>query len=643
MCGIFAWLTPLNMAPPILKQAREAVKQLAHRGPDGDGEWVEKGVYLGHRRLSIIDLSSAANQPFVYKEGNIIISYNGEIYNYLELAEELKREGISFRTGSDTEVFAAAYVKWGVEAFSRFDGMFSAAIYDISKRSLVLVRDPIGQKPLYYYHDDRSLVCASELRSLLSIESFKWVLNKRACARFLSNACFMGDETPVRGILKLPPGHYLVFQPDENLFEVKRYWSSYPGSDTLDIDLEEATQEFDRLFGIEMNRVLRSDVPVGVFLSGGLDSSLTAIYAHYFMKDIRSYTLGMEESDFDERLKANRVVNWLGKKEHRVFELDGPSALNTVNDHFDTCDEPHGDPGFINTLFLAEKVRPEIRVGIAGDGADELFWGYETFRAIDPDKIVRNLPAQMLSLMAFLSQKIIPVSDGYLDMGYKISQFLRGYPSSKSVRPALWLSSIGPLELTNLVSGIDADFFDPNSDSDNIYSPFLISQSEMQSDSLEDRLAFHYQRNFLPDFVACHTDRAAMQKSLEVRSPFLAPDVISFANRLPSKLKRDGVNLKVLLRRVLEKKGFPTELIHQKKQGFTFPVARALKKDLNILMGQLLGTDALYDGLISRENTELLFSQHLSGTKNNYRILFNLMALSAWRIKFPQVISSGGV
>ena len=161
MCGIFAWLTPLNMAPPILKQAREAVKQLAHRGPDGDGEWLEKGVYLGHRRLSIIDLSSAANQPFVYKEGNIIISYNGEIYNYLELAEELKREGISFRTGSDTEVFAAAYVQWGVEAFSRFDGMFSAAIYDISKRSLVLVRDPIGQKPLYYYHDDRSLVCAS--------------------------------------------------------------------------------------------------------------------------------------------------------------------------------------------------------------------------------------------------------------------------------------------------------------------------------------------------------------------------------------------------------------------------------------------------------------------------------------------------
>ena len=641
MCGIFAWLTRQNTAPPILKQARNAVRELAHRGPDGDGEWLQEGVYLGHRRLRIIDLSDAADQPFVTADGSLVVTYNGEIYNYLELAEELKREGVSFRTGSDTEVFAAAYAHWGANAFARFDGMFAAAIFDTRNRSLVLVRDPMGQKPLYYHNDENGIVCASELRSLLSLDAFKWTLNNKAIARYLANACFMGEETPLQDVSKVPPGHFIVVEPDKGTFEVKRYWSSYPGANVLDISEDEAVLEFDRLFEIASARALRSDVPVGVFLSGGLDSSLTAAYARHYAPNIRSYTLGMKEGDFDESEKAKEAANWAGINEHRAFKMDGKAAFETVGRHFDTCDEPHGDPGFVNSLLLAQKVRSEIVVGVAGDGADELFWGYEAFRAIDPDKIASYIPTPFLSFTAAMAQRVIPASDRYMDMGYKLSQFLGGYPASKSVRPAAWLSASGPGQLAKLCPGIEQDFFQLDSTNDNLFSPFERTQEQMPVDNMEDRMAFHYQRHFLPDFVAAHTDRAAMQESLEVRSPFLSPDIISFANRLPAKLKRDGGAMKVLLRRVLERQGFPRDLVKQKKQGFTFPVARALKTELNPLMNELLGRDELFDGPVSRDQTQSLVNQHMHGTRNNYRVLFNLMALSAWRRKYPQVSSSG--
>ena len=321
--------------------------------------------------------------------------------------------------------------------------------------------------------------------------------------------------------------------------------------------------------------------------------------------------------------------------------MDGKAAIDTVGRHFDTCDEPHGDPGFVNTLLLAQKVRPEIVVGVAGDGADELFWGYESFRAVGPDKIASRLPAPLLSAASNIIRTFLPASDRYLDMGYKLTSFLGGYPSSKETRSAAWLSAKRPGELAALCPGVDGDFFRPGSGGDHLFSPFEKTQGEMPGDAMADRLAFHYQRHFLPDFVATHTDRAAMQASLEVRSPFLSPDIISFANRLPAGLKRHGGTLKVLLRRVLERQGFPQELVQQKKQGFTFPVARVLKTDLNTLMTELLDREELYDGLISRDKTQSLVSQHMAGTRNNYRILFNLMALAAWRRKYPQVASGG--
>jgi asparagine synthase (glutamine-hydrolysing) len=642
MCGVFAWLTRTDASPPAVEQARRAVDELAHRGPDGDGEWMAGGIYIGHRRLRVIDLSADADQPLITADGAIVVSYNGEIYNYLELALELKREGVTLRTDSDTEVFAAAYAQWGTEAFARFDGMFAAAIFDTRSRRLILVRDPMGQKPLYYHQRPEGIVCASELRGLLALDAFDWQLDDKALIRFLANSCFMAEETPLRGVSKVPPGHYIIADPDNGTFEIRRYWSSIPGVGVLDIGEEGALQEFDRLFEIAAKRTLRSDVPVGVFLSGGIDSSLTAAYARRHAPDIRSYTLAMKERDFDESAKAEEAARRAGITEHRAFEMDGNAAINTVGRHFNTCDEPHGDPGFVNTLILTEKVRPEIVVGIAGDGADELFWGYEAFRAIAPDRIAGLLPAPILSLAANLARTCLPASDRYLDMGYKLASFLNGYPSSKSVRSAAWLSAGGPAELAKLCPGIDGEFFRTGS-ADHLFSPFEKTQAELVSGSMEERLAFHYQRHFLPDFVAAHTDRAAMQVSLEVRSPFLSPDIISFANRLPAKLKRSGGTMKVLLRRALERQGFPGELVGQKKQGFTFPVARALKTDLNSLMMELTGLEELYDGLISRDRVQHLIGQHMAGARNNYRIIFNLMALAAWRRKYPQVSAVSGI
>ncbi|MEE2699414.1 MAG: asparagine synthase (glutamine-hydrolyzing) [Pseudomonadota bacterium] len=639
MCGIFAWLTKKDAVPPKYEQAREALATLVHRGPDGEGEWLDDGVYIGHKRLRIIDLSPAADQPFVTEDGSIVVSYNGEIYNYLEIAEELKCEGVVLRTRSDTEVFAAAYAHWGVKSFARFDGMFAAVIFDTLSRRIVLVRDHMGQKPLYYHYNKNEIVCASELRALLSIKNFRWKLNKKAIARYLANACFMGEETPLLEVLKVPPGHYLTIEPDKEIFSIERYWSSFPGEDVLDISEEEAIREFDRLFEIASFRAIRSDVPVGVFLSGGLDSSLVAAYTCNHTSDISSYTLNIKEPGFDEGMKAEAAARWAGIKNHRVFQMDGNAIINTVSRHFDTSDEPHGDPGYVNTLLLSEKVRPEIIVGIAGDGADELFWGYESFHAIYPDKLISHLPVSFISIMESMSKTCMPASDNYLDMGYKLASFFGGYPSSKFIRSAAWLSSKNSAELAILCPGVDREFFNLENSSDNLFSLLKKTQEEMPVDGMDDRLAFHYQRHFLPDFVSTHTDRASMQESLEIRSPFLSPDIVSFANKLPANLKYNGRTLKILLRRVLERQGLPKNLVRQKKQGFTFPVARALKTDLRPLMNDLLDTHDLYDCLLSRDRTKFLVENHMSGKQNNYRILFNIMAFAAWLRKFPQIVS----
>ncbi len=636
MCGIFGWIKYNGrFEEEDINLSRKAVASLAHRGPNHQGEFVTENVYMGHRRLKIIDLNDNANQPFMDREKKYAIVFNGEIYNYREIREELKSAGFIFSTNSDTEVLLYAFKLWKVAAFLKFDGMYACAIHDIDAKSHYIFRDPLGQKPLYYYSYEDGLVYASELRALLCMASFSWTLHKENYIKFLSNSYYMGDMTPLCGVKKLLPGQYLKVANCN--VKLKTFWDSLPGDNPLDITFEEAGLEFQRLFDRSCEISMRSDVPYGVFLSGGVDSSLVLDSCRKFNTDISAYSVAMGEKDFDESGKVKLISSKLGFDSYTTYLMDDKSIIDSLNSFLSFSDEPHGDPGFVNSYFLAKSCRTEITVGIAGDGADELFAGYVPFLALGKEKWLKHFSGPMIESISALAKQLIPGSDDYLGLQFKALAFLQGFPSHFSARFPLWLGAVSPEELEKLCPWAPSSFFLRTAEEGTIFEEAGRTLSVMEGRSRTQMFLYYYQKFFLPEYVCMHTDRSAMQNSLEVRSPFLSLPLIEFANRLPDNFKMHNKELKRILRYALLRRGFPEAIYKQKKQGFTFPIARWLKTTLRGSMEGLLSDEKWSDGLIDRTYLRRLKKEHLEGKRNNYRILFNLMVFRSWLEHFPQV------
>ncbi len=637
MCGVFGWIThPTSSASslrvPQIDDVLAMRDTLAHRGPDSSGSWSDDRVFMGHQRLSIIDLSNSANQPYTDASERYVLSFNGEIYNYLELRDELAGQGHAFRTTSDTEVLLAALIQWGDGAFDRLDGMFAGAFYDRKTGRHLLFRDPLGQKPLYYFSYPGGLVYASELRALVGLDQFDWKLDRDAFARFLMKGYYALGDTPVDGIQKLLPGTIMEFS--NGTASEKRYWHSTPGADRLDISDDEAVAHFETLFSTACDRAMRSDVPYGVFMSGGIDSSLILDFCHDLNPDIRSFTVSMSEADFDEGGKANDVAAQIGVRHHEAFNMNTDSVTEALDDVLSVADEPHGDPGFVNAYFLARSARPHLTVALAGDGGDELFAGYLPFKGLNAARYLGRTPGFALSILKCLTGAV-PENDRYLGLRFKAQSYLRGFPAKNDAQFALWLSTMDPEDLARLCP--DA-LFDREGAAGSALNPVVELLKPLDGSTPINRFLHYYQQVFLPEFVCMHTDRAAMQFGLEVRAPFLSPDLITFANGLPENMKQRGGNLKWLLREVAARRGLPRDVVRQKKQGFTFPLARWLKSALRTRMTDLLApAEWEADGLIDFNVAETLLADHMEGRSNNYRILYNLMCFRAWRRAFPQV------
>ncbi len=638
MCGIFGRVSYQKaLSARDIESCRAATLALRHRGSDAGGEWHDAQIYMGQRRLAIIDLSEAANQPFEDETGRYALIYNGEIYNYLELKRELEAEGVRFRTESDTEVLLAAWIRWGEAALSRLDGMFAIAIHDRERNRHTLIRDALGQKPLYYAATPDGVTYASELRSLLALDDMPWKLDKEAFARFLMAGYYAWDETPIAGIAKLLPGCLLTIEHGKA--EQKRYWDSLPGDrdgGAARMDAREAVGEFIRLFDRSCDIAMRSDVPYGVFLSGGIDSSLILNACRKSDREVRAFSVAMSEGDFDESDKARLMIETLGGGAHDVFTLDAEGISQAIDDVFANSDEPHGDPGFVNTLFLARACRPHVTVALAGDGGDELFAGYAPFQGLGPVPWLKAMPAPLMHLFKGAAA-LAPQSDSYLSFSFKLKAFLQGFPASDELRYPLWLATDDLGTLAKTCPALPRDFFSRAGAPGTILEPTAEAMRPIAGRSQQQMLLYYYQKIFLPEFICMHTDRAAMQASMEVRAPFLSPALVAFANSLPDDLKARGGTLKWLLRRAAQKDGLPAEIYSQKKQGFTFPLARWLKGALRDRMTDLLAPDALPPGLIDPATVQRLRDAHLSGKQNNYRLLYSLMAFQAWRKQYPQV------
>ena len=542
---------------------------LVHRGPDAWGIYSAPGLFLGHRRLSIIDLGGGS-QPMETADGRLVIAFNGEIYNHRELRKDLQDRGHRFVTDhSDTEVILHGWREWGEGIVGRLNGMWAFAIYDTQTRRIFLSRDRFGKKPLYYFHHSGTFAFASELTALLEHPMAPRELSELSRVKFFAHGLLPAPNTPFEAIWKLPAGHNLIVEPDATACRVSRYWRFVIEPEESGLSDDALAAQLLEKLSLATSRRLVADVPLGVFLSGGIDSSAVAALAAQKIagSDLQTFTIGFSEPTFDESAPARRMAGFLGTN-HREEQLDLDSAIDFLPQIFDRLDEPQGDASLLPTWLLCRFARRHVTVALGGDGGDELFAGYDPFRAIRAaDAYSRIVPRPLHAALRMIAARL-PVSHANISLDFKIKRTLRGLSHPPRLWNPVWLGALEPDEL--------ARFTGSQFGVEDIYSEAIEAWDACANDDPVDRTLQYFTEIYLQDGILAKADRASMMNSLEVRSPFLDIDVADFARKLPNRFKLRGGRTKYLLKRAL--RGLvPDDIIDRKKKGFGTPVGSWLK------------------------------------------------------------------
>ncbi len=565
MCGIAGFFGSGDAS--ILRRMTDRIQ---HRGPDADGFLIlpAHGVYLGHRRLSILDIADG-QQPMSTADGALTVVFNGEIYNFAELRQELLEAGCRFRTDhSDTEVLLHGYRRWGRDLPSRLNGMWAFAIYDRERREVFLSRDRFGKKPLFYHAGKECFAFASELTALREHPLVPGTIDPLALKKYYAYGFVPAPLTFYTNVHKLPAGHSLLLNMDGLRTTQHRYWSYV--AEPVDIVPANAadswSEELIALLDAAVKRRLVADVPVGTFLSGGIDSSLVSALAmrHAGRDKIKMFTIGFEEAGFDETAHARKVAAYIGA-DHSVETLSIQRALDIIPALAAALDEPFADSSLLPTYLLCKHARREVTVALGGDGADELFAGYDPFRALRYANWYSSLVPKPFHKAIGLVASRLPVSHGYMSLDFRIKRTLRGLDHPPHLHLPVWMAPLSQSELGEL--------FNEPVDLEDIYSEAIETWDDCASTDPIDRTIAFFVRLYLQDDILAKVDRASMLNSLEVRAPFLDIDVVDFARRLPSSYKLRNGTTKWLLKRAAESL-LPSDIIHRKKQGFAVPIGR---------------------------------------------------------------------
>ncbi len=606
---------------------------LRRRGPDAEGFYFAPGVGLGHRRLSIVDLKGG-QQPFVSTHGRVAALVNGEIYNHQSLRADLVQRGHRFRTASDCEVLLHGYEEDGVGFFRRLNGMFAAAIWDGRTRPgrLVLARDRMGQKPLYFASlPGGGLAFASELKALLLHPDVSAEVSPAALARYLVFEYVPGPHAIVEGCRKLLPAHHLSWDGEDGGVASGRYWEMPLGRAERRGTVEplkdsQIVPQYSALLKRSVERRLMSEVPLGVFLSGGLDSSAVVATLAQLMdpRRVQTFTIGFDDASFDETEPAGLVARHFACDHHQET-LRPHDALALIPDIADWLDEPFGDASLVPTYLLSRFARQSVTVALGGDGADELLGGYPTFLADQAARMFEALPRPLRGVANELVDQL-PVSMANLSFDFKARTFLKGIPHRGLARQQVWLGSFDPAGLARVAGPrLRAELA--------AQDPYLEIDQRLADLKLEDRLdqlvAF-YSRFYLADDILFKVDRASMACSLEVRSPMLDPELVEFVARLPPRWKVRGFDTKRVLREAM--RGLlPPSILSRPKKGFGMPVARWLRRELRPLMERLLDPRSLErDGYFDGHEVRRLMTEHLSGRADRRKPLWTLMVFQLW-------------
>ncbi len=618
MCGIAGFVNPGGVAAD-RGTVERMTATLAHRGPDGDGFLVDGPVALGHRRLSIIDLGGGA-QPMANEDGSIWTSYNGELYNEIELRRELEAKGHRYRTVCDTESLVHLYEEEGFESFTRLNGMFALAIWDRRESRLVLARDRMGQKPLYYASlPGGGLAFGSEAKAVLAHPEVDRALDRASLARYLFYEYVPAPHTIYRGVRKLPAGHALAW--DAGGVRVWRYWDPpLPSGDPP--EFARAAARFWDDFRSSVARHRRSDVPIGVFLSGGLDSSsvAAAICQVESAERVRTFSIGFEDPSFDESGPARAVARFLGTEHHeRTFSVETVHEL--LPDVAGWLDEPFGDASILPTHLLCRFARDEVKVVLGGDGADELLAGYPTFLAQQAARFYRVLPRPARAL-AELAARGLPVDFRNFSLDFKIKQFLKGASESLCLAHQRWLGSFTGAEIARLLT--EGEAFDV--EAEHLERAAAIAP---HADPLSRALAL-YQDTYLPDDILTKVDRASMARGLEVRAPFLDTGLVDWVQTLPASYKMRGRMTKRLLRAAVSGH-LPRSTMARAKKGFGMPVGMWLRGPLRPLLDEMLAPDRIRrEGLFRPAEVARLIAEHQAGRRDHRKPLWTLLMFQLW-------------
>jgi asparagine synthase (glutamine-hydrolysing) len=608
MCGICG-IASRDGAPDAERLAAMSAA-LVHRGPDSGGEHFDGPVALGARRLSIIDLAGG-DQPIENEDGSCVVVQNGEIYNYPELRRELEREGHSFRTNCDTEVHLHLYEQLGAEYARRLRGMFAVALWDSRRRRLVLARDRYGIKPLYFRDSGGRVEFASELRALPRGE-----IDPEALEAFLTFNSIPAPYSIFRDIRKLPAGHMLVWEERGGL-SVERYArpGPVPIEEVRDGDEAELVEELRARLRDSVRAHLLSDVPVGVLLSGGVDSAVLAALAAQESADaVHTFTIGFEEKSFDERADARRVAERYATNHHEL--LVHPDPLVLVPALADVFDEPFADSSALPTYLVSQLAAEHVKVALSGEGGDELFGGYYTYAA--------DLLADRVAPLARLARPLVerlPSSSAKASFDYKAKRFVRAAHLPPLERHHGWKEIFSPAMRAEL-TGRRASF-----------DPVDVYRARYAETEGADPLARLQDVDFgiyLVDDLLVKTDRASMAHSLEARVPFLDSVVTNFAFTLPPKHKVRGLSKKVLLRRAAEPL-LPREVVHGRKRGFSIPAAAWLRGELEPFARATLSPETLRrQGFFQPEPVRRLLDEHVAGAQDWSRQLWGLLTFTLW-------------
>jgi asparagine synthase (glutamine-hydrolysing) len=611
MCGVVGFTNPEHYPPEILSQM---VETLSHRGPDSCGIYQNNQVALGHRRLSILDTSSNANQPMANENQSVIVAYNGECYNHQALRRLLPN--VNWRSSGDTETILRLYEKEGHRFVRHLNGMFAIAVYDQKKNKIFLYRDRIGQKPLYYYHHGNQFVFASELKALMAFPDFPREICPAALSNFFLFNYIPAPDSIFQNTFKMEPGSCLEFDLKSNTLKKQSFWSLNQEQHQVTERNRTVRLEFAALLEDAVKKRTLSDVPIGTFLSGGIDSSaITAALATQSTTPIKTFCIGFEDPNYDETNHARQVARFLGTDHQEM--MVGPKDLLGLVDHLPRiCDEPFADASIIPTAVLCKWTRQQVTVALSGDGGDELFLGYDRYRWAEKINHWNNwfpfpgIRQSVASVMGLLPH-------------YKMQTIGRGlcYPAAKHIYPYVFTGWNVPF--VKQLLGNDVHF-----ERNRVHH----LSGGCEGKSIPEKAALTDLQHYLPDDILVKLDRASMAYSLEARSPFLDHRLVKFVLQLPKPFREN----KRLLKRYLFER-VPEKFFDRPKMGFAVPLKHWFRNELTELVGDLLSPKELSKhGLFDSRFIQNIIKKHHSGRYNYERQLWALISFQLWYREYMQ-------